>query len=169
MERGRTKSCASQNVSNTLAENSRQTVISQTSNIRSQSVQPRQNGSYPTAKVSIPGQNPYAANTVVKRYRCNTSQMFALTRKMVNFVDTIEEEEDMPAEVNEEFEEHIIDGDCGETLSLMVRELIYNRPMKEEHPQRRRFFRTRGTYNGKVCNIIIDGGSTENMVAAQCG
>ena len=43
---------------------------------------------------------------------------------MVNFVDTIEEEEDIPVEVNEEFEEHIIDGDCGETLSLMVRKLL---------------------------------------------
>ena len=71
MERGRTKSHASQKVSNTLAENSRQTVICQASNICSQSVQPRQNSSYPTAKVSSPGQNPYAANTVVKSYRCN--------------------------------------------------------------------------------------------------
>ena len=85
---------------------------------------------------------------------------------MVNFVDTIKEEEDISAEVNEEFEEHIIDGDCGETLSLMVRKLLYNRTMKEEHPQRRSVFRTRGTINGKVCNIIIDGGSSENMVAA---
>ena len=85
---------------------------------------------------------------------------------MVNFVDTIEEEEDIPVEVNEEFEEHIIDGDCGETVSLMVRKLLYNQPMKEEHPQRRSVFRTRGTINGKVCNIIIGGGSFENMIAA---
>ena len=27
-------------------------------------------------------------------------------------------------------------------------------------------FRTRGTINGKVCNLIIDGGSSENMIAA---
>ena len=134
MERGRTKSRAPPNVSNTLAENSRQTLISQTSNIRSQSLQPRQNGSYSTAKAS----DPYAANTVVKCYRCNAEghkSNVCPTRKMFNFVDTIEEEEDIPVEVNEQFEEHIIDGDCGETLSLMVRKLLYNQPMKEEHPQ----------------------------------
>ena len=33
---------------------------------------------------------------------------------MVDFVNTIEDEEVMPADVNEEFEDHIIDGDCVE-------------------------------------------------------
>ena len=169
METGRNKLRAPPNVSNTLAENSRQTVISQTSNIHSQSVQPRQNGSYSTAKAYSQGQNPYAANTVVKCYCCNAEghkSNVCPTRKMVNFVDTIQEEEDIPVEVTEEFDEHIIDGDCGETLSLIVQKLLYNQPIKEEHPQRRNVFRARGTINGKVCNIIIDGGSSENMIAA---
>ena len=83
-----------------------------------------------------------------------------------NFVDTIEEEDDIPPEVNEEFEEHIIDGDCGETLFFMVRKLLYNTPMKEEHLQRRSVFHTIGTINGKICNLIINGGRFENMVAA---
>ena len=83
-----------------------------------------------------------------------------------NFVDTIKEEDDIPPEVNEEFEEHSIDGDYGETLSLMLRKLLYNTPMKEEHPRRRSVFHTRGTSNGKICNLIINVGSFENMVAA---
>ena len=36
---------------------------------------------------------------------------------MVNLVDTIEEEDEIPTDVSIEFEEHIIDEDCGETLS----------------------------------------------------
>ena len=44
---------------------------------------------------------------------------------MVNFVDVIEEEDDLPVDVKEEFEEHIINRDSGETLSFMVRKLLY--------------------------------------------
>ena len=86
--------------------------------------------------------------------------------KDVNFVDTIEEDDEILIKVNEEFEEHIIDRDYGETLSLMVRKLLYNTPMKEEHPHRRSVFHTRGMINDKVCNLIIDGGSSKNMVVA---
>ena len=71
MEKGQMKSRATQSVLKTLVENSRQTVVSETTNIRSQSVQPRPNGSISIAKVSSTGQNPFATNTVIKCYRCN--------------------------------------------------------------------------------------------------
>ena len=48
----------------------------------------------------------------------------------------------------------------------MVRKFLYNTPIKEEHPQQRSVFRTKGTINGKVCNLLIYGESSENMVAA---
>ena len=63
---------------------------------------------------------------------------------MVNFLDVMEEEDNILVEVNEGFKEHIIEGDCGETLSLMVHKLLYNMSMKEEHPQRHSIFCTRG-------------------------
>ena len=113
-------------------------MVSQTSNICSQSVPQRPNGSIPTTKVSSTRQNPYATNTIIKCFWCNAEghkSNVCPTRKMVNFVDTIEEEDEIPTEAIEEFEEHIIDEDCGETLSLMLCKLMYNMPMKEEHPQ----------------------------------
>ena len=38
-------------------------------------------------------------------------------------------------------------------------------PRKAEHPQRRKVFRTRCTIDGKVYDVIIDGGSTENIIS----
>ena len=61
------------------------------------------------------GQNIYASNTMVKCYHCiangHKSKVFP-TWKMVNFVDAIEDEDDVSVEPNEDYEEHIIDRDC---------------------------------------------------------
>ena len=37
-------------------------------------------------------------------------------------------------------------------------------PKFEADNQRNKIFRTRGTINDKICNVIIDSGSTENIV-----
>ena len=47
--------------------------------------------------------------------------------------------------------------------SLVVRRLLLA-PKREGHPQRQ-YFKTRCTVNWKVCDVIIDSGSTENIVS----
>ena len=69
-------------------------------------------------------------------------------------------------------EEQEVLPDVGETL-MMRRSMII--PEKEEVPERNsgdswlrtNIFRTRCTSGGKVCQVIIDGGSCENMVARE--
>ena len=38
-------------------------------------------------------------------------------------------------------------------------------PRVEENPMRRVVFRTRCIINGKVCDVIVDSGSSENLVS----
>ena len=61
---------------------------------------------------------------------------------MVNIVDGIKDEDLVPIEPNEEFENHIINVDYGKILSLMVHKFLYDMPRKEEHPQRCSIFCT---------------------------
>lgn len=48
--------------------------------------------------------------------------------------------------------------------SLVVRRILMA-PKQDEHPQRHNIFKTRCTVRGKVCDSIIDSGSTENIVS----
>ena len=69
-------------------------------------------------------------------------------------------------------EEQEVLPDVGETL--MMRRLMII-PEKEEVPKKNssdscvhtNIFRTRCTSSGKVCQVIIDGGSCENMIAKE--
>jgi len=62
--------------------------------------------------------------------------------------------------------EEVIGGDEGELLSrsLVVQRLLLA-PKREEPSQRHNIFRTRCTVNKRVCDIIIDSGSSENIVS----
>lgn len=63
-------------------------------------------------------------------------------------------------------EEEITGGNDGELLSrsLMVRRLLLALK-REEQSQRHNIFRTKCTVNRKVCDVIIDSGSSENIVS----
>ncbi|GFY94470.1 phototropin 2 [Actinidia rufa] len=50
------------------------------------------------------------------------------------------------------------------TQSIVVRHLLYT-PRKEVDAQRHNIFKTRCTISGRVCDVIIDGGSSENIVS----
>ena len=52
--------------------------------------------------------------------------------------------------VIKEYEEHLIDGENAETHSLMACKLAYNKPKKQEHPQRHSVLRMRCTINDKI-------------------
>lgn len=61
-------------------------------------------------------------------------------------------------------EEDELYADEGEHLSCVTRRLLLA-PMIREPTQRHTIFLTRCTISGKVCDIVIDGGSTENLIS----
>ena len=61
------------------------------------------------------------------------------------------------------FDEEVTYGDQGESLVVLCN--LNTSLAKEENSQRNNLFHTRCTAHGKICEVIIDGGSCENMVA----
>lgn len=63
-------------------------------------------------------------------------------------------------------EDEVIGGDDGEFLerSLVIQWLLLA-PKREEPPQRHNIFKTRCIVNQRVCDLIIDNGSSENVVS----
>lgn len=60
-------------------------------------------------------------------------------------------------------------GNVGPTLdgeSLMLRTLL-KVPQHKEPPQRKTLFKTTCKSHGKVCKVIVDSGSTENIVSLE--
>lgn len=54
--------------------------------------------------------------------------------------------------------------DEGENLSCVLqKELLI--PKADSRPQRQSLFKTRCTVKGKICNVIVDSGSSENIVS----
>jgi hypothetical protein len=74
-----------------------------------------------------------------------------------NWKDNAEEEQ-----VEEESEEELTYADQGE--SLVIRRLLRS-TYAEDDWLRNKIFHTKCTSNGKVCDVIIDGGSCENVVS----
>ena len=87
-------------------------------------------------------------------------------RKMTNVAEGLNEEEYEECYESEEFEgeELVVLEDEGEQVNCVVqRELLS--PREPLNSQRHNIFRTRCTIKGKVCDVIIDSGSCENIVS----
>jgi hypothetical protein len=121
---------------------------------------------------ATPGSNrPVISNTNRRCFKCQGFGHIASdcpNRKMVTLVEEdmeMEDEDDFSPETNEHVaeEEEITYADRGEAL-------VVQRSLKvtyvEDEWLRNNIFHTRCTSHGKVCNVIIDGGSCENVVAA---
>ena len=50
---------------------------------------------------------------------------------------------------------------------LMMRQVFLQVPKTQEPPQRKNLFRTKIKCQGKVCNVLIDSGSTKNLVSCE--
>ncbi|CAL2280662.1 unnamed protein product [Prunus armeniaca] len=88
-------------------------------------------------------------------------------RKIVSLVEENEEEfnEEVGLNLDEgpRFDEELTYGDEGE--SLVIRRSLNAAQVLEDNWLQNNIFHTRCTSLGKVCNVIIDGGSCENVVA----
>ncbi|KAH9311555.1 hypothetical protein KI387_026590, partial [Taxus chinensis] len=69
------------------------------------------------------------------------------------------------AEQVEDEQDLEIPPDVGETLMIKRMMIAPRKEVKGDAWLRTNIFRTRCTSGGKVCNVIIDGGSCENMVS----
>jgi len=119
--------------------------------------------------------NPYARPNSDMCYRCGQPGLRSnqcLRRSTVNLIGpgeetdlAAEEEEDETAYTYDENE--IIRGDDGELLScsLVVHRLLLAQKKKTDQSQRHNIFRTRCTVIRKVCDVIIDSDSSENIVS----
>lgn len=76
--------------------------------------------------------------------------------------DTIQE--DIASDVELDDEPIFLEPDEGDQLSCIVERLLLT-PKTDSFPQRHSLFKTPCTINGKICTIIIDSGSTENIVS----
>ncbi|KAJ4718976.1 RNA-directed DNA polymerase [Melia azedarach] len=80
----------------------------------------------------------------------------------MHYVGVATEDED--GDYNDGEEVDVVDGDEGEDVSCIVQKLLLA-PKREEETQRNKIFRTKGTIKNKVCKVIIDIGSNENIVS----
>ena len=65
-------------------------------------------------------------------------------------------------EVEKELEEEAMQGDM-----LMVRRLLGSQMQPLNDTQRENIFHTRCTINGKLCSLIVDGGSCTNVASSR--
>ena len=65
-------------------------------------------------------------------------------------------------EVEKELEEEAMQGDM-----LMVRRLLGSQMQPLNDTQRENIFHTRCTINGKLCSLIVDGGSCANVASSR--
>lgn len=57
-----------------------------------------------------------------------------------------------------------LEADEGEKLNGIVQKILFATKYKEEN-QRNKIFRTRDTINDKMCNVILNSVSNENIVS----
>ncbi|XP_050877391.1 uncharacterized protein LOC127081153 [Lathyrus oleraceus] len=106
-----------------------------------------------------------STNKSVKCFKCQgqghiASQCPTKRTMLMEENEEIVEEED--GDYDEEFEEEIPSGDL-----LMVRRMLGSQIKEEDTSQRENLFQTRCFVQGKVCSLIIDGGSCTNVASTR--
>ena len=133
----------------------------------------------PTDKPSSFSQPPFKPNTenkpkATKCFKCQGFGHIASncpTRRTITIIKgtsyEISDEEEAPEESEKEteptYDEEFTPADHGE--SLVIRRSLHAQSVKEEPWLRHNIFHTRCTTTGKVCDVIIDSGSCENVVS----
>ena len=132
---------------------------------------PKTAAAKPKNEATTGSNRPVTSNTNRRCFKCQGFGHIASdcpNRKMVTLVEEdmeMKDEDDFSPKTNEHVaeEEEITYADRGETL-------VVQRSLKvtyvEDEWLRNNIFHTRCTSHGKVCIVIIDGGSCENVVAA---
>ncbi|PON35024.1 Aspartic peptidase, active site [Parasponia andersonii] len=116
-----------------------------------------------------PTTNLYARPIPTRRYRfnqpgrrCNKCPQ----RRQANVADQVPENEvEHFGDVEEDFDgAEIVPGDEGDQVVCIVQKLLLA-PKQPQPVQRHVIFRTRYTIKKRVCNVIIDSGSSDNIIS----
>lgn len=110
-------------------------------------------------------------NSQIRSFSCGEKghTSYQCPQKWVNLAEVGNEEEEFIEPLYDEYDDEADDIDVlpikGE--SLVVRRVMTTPKVQEEDWRRRNIFRTRVFCGGKVCNVILDGGSSENIVSKE--
>lgn len=105
--------------------------------------------------------NPYARPTIDKCYRCHGQghkSNVCPSRRTVALVGEEEEHDEEDEYAGVEFAEE----ESNEVLSLVLQRILLS---SKDEGQRKKLFQTHCTVAEKLCNLIVDNGSTENLVS----
>ncbi|XP_020686424.1 uncharacterized protein LOC110102428 [Dendrobium catenatum] len=111
--------------------------------------------------------NPYARPTTLKCFRCFQSghkSNECPNRQQVQMLDGEQDGSAAQVVTETDGEEEILQGDSGEPLICILEKLLLT-PRTMGDSQRNALFRTRCTINGKVCDLLVDSGCTENIIS----
>ncbi|XP_020702760.1 uncharacterized protein LOC110114275, partial [Dendrobium catenatum] len=121
----------------------------------------------PTGRVQSSGGGNYIPNNAVNKTGCfqqGHKSNECPTRPQLHIIEA--EDEDAIDEADEVLENTLEDvgGDEGEPLVCVIQKLLFA-PRVADKSQRNRIFKTKGTIIGKVCDVLVDSGCTENVVS----
>ena len=125
-----------------------------------------QNNKKKTGEANKKSTNPYNRPFSGTCYRCGQAGYPSNSCPQRKTVAVVDAEEDLNQGSNEEYEEEaeLIEADEGDNLSCVLQKILIT-PKEEHQPHRHSLFKTRCMIQGKICNVIIDSGSSENFVS----
>lgn len=113
-------------------------------------------------------ENPYSKPAPIKCLRCvqngHKSNEFPNRQQAHLMEGELEDDINVPAQENAEIEDIL--GDDGESLSCIMERILIV-PKQSQISQRHAIFKTRCIIAGKVRELIIDKGCTENIISAK--
>ncbi|CAA7062219.1 unnamed protein product [Microthlaspi erraticum] len=109
--------------------------------------------------------NPYAKPSLDKCYRCQGQGHKSNVCPSRRTVALLGEEEDEEQEFNEDDEYEGVEfaeEESHEKINIVLQRILLS---SKDEGQRKNLFRTHCSIQNKVCNVIVDNGSTENLVS----
>ena len=110
--------------------------------------------------------NPYAKPCIDKCFCCQGhghKSNVCPSQRTVAIIEEEDEEDERDFAGNEEYEEaEFAEGESGKMINLVLQRVLLS---SKEEGQRKNLFRTHCSIQNKVCNVIVDNGSSENLVS----
>ncbi|PKU65568.1 hypothetical protein MA16_Dca024876 [Dendrobium catenatum] len=119
-------------------------------------------------KAKAPQQNnPYAKPGTLKCFRCfqpGHKSNECPQRQQLQLLENEEGEHSLEPDEQGDRDVDELEGDDGEPVICVIEKLLIA-PKHQNTSQRHAIFKTRCTIAGKVCDLLVDSGCTENMIS----